>query len=202
MFKNLRPTLDPYNSLSEFVWQFLCSIPRDFLSNTLSLSTKKQSTKEVLESYWQAEFYRVACALLNYNTHISVEVGKVDDVKIDGKVDFYLNGTRKWAVEFLIRGELSKKDNAIEHVSRFQTGGKYHALQPNQYLVVDFRPSSLGGYEDLKSTQDTQKTNLWVVVYDDKQWEHLYVTKYDETGKQTEHKKPITLVTEKPSKKQ
>lgn len=54
--------------------------------------------------------------------------------KIDGEIDFYINGNSRWVIELLVQG------NQIgEHMSRFDVDGRYFALRANDYVVIDFR---------------------------------------------------------------
>jgi len=141
---------------------------------------------------WQSEFYRIGSQLLKNDTQISVTVqtGEIDqeEFKINGKVDFYINSNRQWAVEFLIRGELMNKNvsRAEEHEGRFTE--KYAYLPHKERLLLDFRPQEFGPYPDF---QDISKAgcpphkkflqNYWVVVYP-ANYEFLKITKYDNNG--------------------
>jgi hypothetical protein len=111
---------------------------------------------------------------------VSVEVQKIQEVKVSGQVDFWINATKRWAVEFLIRGELENYgvSDAAEHVGRFR--GKYAPLSPRESLVVDFRPASYGDYYDI--TKDELLENYWVVVYNTQE-KKSQVVKYDDNKK-------------------
>lgn len=55
--------------------------------------------------------------------------------RIDGSLDFYLNGELCWGIEILVNGK-----NVGEHYSRFSDHGKYRALGVRDYVVLDLRP--------------------------------------------------------------
>ena len=57
------------------------------------------------------------------------------DEKITGEIDFFIDGNLRWGVELLVNG-----NQISNHVERFAQGGKYSLLQPNDYVVIDFRP--------------------------------------------------------------
>jgi hypothetical protein len=60
---------------------------------------------------------------------------KAPVARINGEIDFYLDGKLRWGIELLIKGDRIK-----EHVDRFSKNGKYHALDPKDYIIIDFRP--------------------------------------------------------------
>jgi len=118
--------------------------------------------------------------LLKEDTSVSTEVYATSDSKSKrGCLDFWVNNKRRWAIEFLIRGNLASgtTDRAEDHHERFTPGtGKYASLQPREYLLVDFRPDRGCSYEP-----QAYLSNYWIVIYND---DSLFVTKYDDQGKQ------------------
>jgi hypothetical protein len=58
-----------------------------------------------------------------------------DRKSIIGEVDFYLNGSLCWGIEFLVKGV-----RIGEHLDRFSSNGKYSGLGSVDYAVIDFRP--------------------------------------------------------------
>ena len=63
------------------------------------------------------------------NTAVEDSNGKV----VTGELDFYVNGTLKWAVELLRHG-----DKIGEHLSRFDLqNGKYRKVDIRDYIIVD-----------------------------------------------------------------
>lgn len=54
--------------------------------------------------------------------------------RIQGEVDFYLNGSLRWGIELLVQGQ-----GIGEHIAQFDSKGKYHALDVRDYVVLDFR---------------------------------------------------------------
>jgi len=157
-----RPATDNFTHLSQFVDSFLSRLSANFFQSTLS--TLKNGA--ICEAKWQNEFYLSAVQLLGRRNEIGVEVSRgsvegqrmktdeigssddSDDEKesneisfdIPGKVDFYINGKRQWAVELLVRGE--QKQGGVpavkEHSRRF-TKGHYRNLPRKEELVIDFR---------------------------------------------------------------
>jgi hypothetical protein len=190
MYGSLRPTgyKDQFQNLCEFMEFLLSRLSSKNFKETLSIGR----SNELSESIWQAEFYRLGYPALSEGTQLSVEVQKIQQKKLKGKVDFYINSNRQWAVEFLIRGELadsrSNTSRVIEHLRRFSSTGRYSALQPQEYLVVDFRPKSKGPYQDILQVNDTYK-NLWIVIYDDQEWRDLKLVMYDKEGKTSQKQK-------------
>eukprot|EP01120_Amphizonella_sp_Union-15-10_P005637 TRINITY_DN1693_c0_g1_i5.p1 TRINITY_DN1693_c0_g1~~TRINITY_DN1693_c0_g1_i5.p1 ORF type:complete len:660 (+),score=89.00 TRINITY_DN1693_c0_g1_i5:234-1982(+) len=191
----LRPATDNFEKLVDFVDAFLEKIPSSLMVKTKSLCKNKTDTK--LESFWKAEFYHIGHTLLRWDTHVSVEVYAHNHNKPKSyrRVDFYINGARNWAVEFLIEGEKKvrlqgkKVTSATEHNSRFREGGSYAPLKPKEWLVVDFRP--FDDYSDL--IPDTYLKNYWAVLYTDNK---LRVIKYDEEGSKKETKDVVLFSSE------
>ena len=74
---------------------------------------------------------------------------------IPGEIDFYLNGSLRWGIELLIKG-----NKYGEHVSRFKgTNGKYAGLQVKDYTIVDFRTSSNG--KPTNVTKDSKRITVF-----------------------------------------
>ncbi|KAJ3255281.1 hypothetical protein HDU77_003753 [Chytriomyces hyalinus] len=59
--------------------------------------------------------------------------------KIAGEVDFYLDGSLRWGIELMVNGRSPQ-----EHLSRFETNGKYFKLNVRDYVVIDFRSNATG----------------------------------------------------------
>ena len=59
--------------------------------------------------------------------------------KIDGEIDFYINGQLNWGLELLVNGS-----GISEHIDRFGRNGKYSLLNVKDYAVIDFRHSQDG----------------------------------------------------------
>src|SRR5690606_15904428 len=83
-----------------------------------------------------AKFTRPDCAICpelsriyQYDAH----------VRIDGEIDFYLDGELRWGIELLVNG-----DGIGEHIDRFGENGKYSPLGSKDYAVVDFRCNESG----------------------------------------------------------
>ena len=61
--------------------------------------------------------------------------------RIRGRIDFFIHGPGvRWGVEVLVNG-----DGLGEHIARFENGGKYHTLNVDDYVILDFRKASLMG---------------------------------------------------------
>jgi len=191
MHKNIhRPSADLFHNLPEFIQQFLSILDSTWMKQTMT----KDESGTILESIWQKEFYRIGSQILRNSSTISVEVsrgqvGGQDFKTCNGaKLDFYINGDRQWAIEFLIRGELTNKQEsrAKEHEQRFRE--KYKSIPYKQCLLLDFRPRKFGPYDDFQDLHNNllPRTvflpNYWIVVYDEKSFEEMRVTKYDQNG--------------------
>jgi len=59
---------------------------------------------------------------------------KEDEKQKEARLDFWVNGSLKWAVELLIGGR-----GAQEHLERFGARGKYSFLAYEDYIVLDFK---------------------------------------------------------------
>jgi hypothetical protein len=61
--------------------------------------------------------------------------------RINGEIDFYLNGQLRWGIELLVNGQ-----GIQEHMDRFKfsKNGKYVPLGAKDYAVVDLRGNSSG----------------------------------------------------------
>jgi hypothetical protein len=100
------------------------------------------------EAVFQHEFMSSLAHLLPPSCYICPELSKVfpdkkqenQDSRIEGEVDFYINGELRWGIELLILG-----DKITEHMNRFaQPDGKYVPLGVKDYVIVDFRLSKDG----------------------------------------------------------
>jgi len=105
-----RPTYDDFTSLPGFMYRCLSLFKSCWMKDTM---TKDPENGTILESMWQFEFYRIGSQLLKRDDLINVTVqsGEIEEkrFKIEGKVDFFIDKDRQWAIEFLIRGELQKR---------------------------------------------------------------------------------------------
>lgn len=186
LFCSPRPKIDQLKDVGEFMQTFLARLQRKDLEANLS----KSRDDSILESWWQAEFYRIGCLILGESSTISVEVGPKANIP-SGRLDFYINGTRRWAIEFLICGNTPEPefDNRLEeHVSRFDASeGKYAALEPLEYLVVDFRPRYTPKRQE-KKFSDLNHTyyRVWIVLYDNLNFVDLKLIKFSAIGVKTE----------------
>jgi len=67
----LRPMTDSFNSLTEFMHQFLSMLDSAWMKKTM---TKEEKSKTVLEAMWQFEFFRIGSQILSNASQISVNV--------------------------------------------------------------------------------------------------------------------------------
>lgn len=61
------------------------------------------------------------------------------DQRINGEIEFYMNGSLRWGVELLVNG-----DKIGEHMARFAADGKYAALAAKDYAIIDLRGNKSG----------------------------------------------------------
>jgi len=144
------------------------------------------------QSKWQKEIYRIGTSLLGRKYEMGVEVsrgfvdmnsaGSSDEedeedeeekkFQIPGKIDFYINSNRQWALELLVRGDLKAmgpkpKNELREHYDRFIIG-KYKYLPKKEWLIVDFRPLKYNHSKndvDPKNPKEKYLANVWIVFY-------------------------------------
>jgi hypothetical protein len=77
------------------------------------------------------EFYRAATGLVDSSVCVSPDVGHMFGTK--GLVDFYVNDSRKWAVEILRDGGSVK-----QHVLRVGPGGLYSVVPISEKVILYF----------------------------------------------------------------
>jgi hypothetical protein len=99
-----------------------------------------------LEASFQHLFYGALCSVLKTNVTVLPELNTyryLPGGKEGGFLDFYINGEKKWAMEFLRLGDRMK-----QHVERFHPKrGKYRGVQPKEYLVIDCRGPKEGKHK-------------------------------------------------------
>jgi len=209
-----RPQKDNFNNLAQFFDACLTKFSPEFIcESSLSINC----SGGINESKWQKEVYRIGMSLLGRDCELGVEVscGYVDKMDVDssndddddenekeyfkipGKVDFYINSKRKWALELLVRGDLKSNDRSfteLESHSRRFTHGNYKNLPREDELVVDFRPTKFshsGCDVNLENPPKKYLPNTWIVFYPE-DGRRLYVIKYGNDEKLSE-KKEIQL---------
>eukprot|EP01031_Cornospumella_fuschlensis_P037351 gene37351-45351_t len=116
-------------SLREFVMACLRNLRKDNLLNSNAIAT----CGSLNESKFKLEFFYIARQLLKNHARIDPEVGNVFKTKDNASVDFYINGTYQWAIEFLVQS-----DRLGSHLKRFAEDGKYKPIPCKDYIVVDF----------------------------------------------------------------
>ncbi|KAG9415622.1 hypothetical protein AC1031_000005 [Aphanomyces cochlioides] len=119
---------------------------------SMSASALRQSIVGKSNFPKEATFQHQFMQGLALNTHVSCSIcpelsrvfpaspnGGDQALRINGEIDFYLNGTLRWGIELLVNG-----DKIGEHMARFAEGGKYSALGVKDYAVVDLRGNPTG----------------------------------------------------------
>jgi hypothetical protein len=114
----------------------------------MSASVLQQSVVDATNFPKEATFQHQFMEGLALNTHpgcsICPELSRVfsdgdQALRIEGEIDFYLDGDLRWGLELLVNG-----DKIGEHMARFAPGGKYAALAVNDYAVIDLRGNETG----------------------------------------------------------
>jgi uncharacterized protein YlzI (FlbEa/FlbD family) len=122
-------TLKECNDINEFILQFLKLIPLDRLQD--QIDENGENLKNHSEAFWQNEFYRIAISLLGLKG-VHPEHGRIKEG--EGRVDFYVNSIKKWAVEFLINSSLIE-----EHCDDFNSlTGRYKDFGIKNFQIVNF----------------------------------------------------------------
>jgi hypothetical protein len=125
----------------------------------MSASTLNMSVVDIKdfpkEAVFQHQFMAGLLASLPIDCYVCPELskdfpdGKNESQKIEGEIDFYVNGSLRWGIELLVNG-----DQISEHISRFsEPYGKYAKLRPKDYIVVDFRSSKHGKPTNIKQME-------------------------------------------------
>lgn len=116
--------------INEFIGEFLTQIPAQRLSDSIEYrGTEKYVIKN--EAFWQNELYRIAVERFGIK-NIFPELGNTSFG--DGKIDFYINSTRKWMIEFFVG-----PNKRLEHYQRFNTLiGRYKDFDVNNFQLVNF----------------------------------------------------------------
>jgi len=209
----VRPQTDNFKTLAEFMDAVLSRFSTNYFMDEMSQNVNSA----ISEAKWQNEFYKIGKSLLGFRYEIGVEVSYVssDNVEMmdtdddeavysmNGKLDFYINSNRQWAVEFLVRGDLISSGGVSElekHVDRFEKGGAYYHLPRKEQVIVDYRPlcmsHSTKDFKSLIKPTPTFYPNTWIVLYElvDKV-ASLNVVKYDKHGNYWESRKYHLLPT-------
>eukprot|EP01105_Mastigella_eilhardi_P026797 TRINITY_DN78_c0_g3_i3.p1 TRINITY_DN78_c0_g3~~TRINITY_DN78_c0_g3_i3.p1 ORF type:complete len:399 (+),score=71.54 TRINITY_DN78_c0_g3_i3:636-1832(+) len=106
--------------------QTLTKIPVYELKNSLGCNVDT----ELSERTWQMQFFSKLTESLPAKCCVSPDVGALFGTS--GKLDFYINGTTRWALELLINGKGIK-----EHFERFSQ--LYSAIPRKDFRLVDLR---------------------------------------------------------------
>ena len=127
--------LDNPLNLPDLITKAISSMSASVLRNsTVQSDFAKEPTFQHLLMEGLARFTRPDCS-------ICPELSKIYQtaLRIDGEIDFYLDGELQWGIELLRNG-----DGIGEHIDRFGRNGKYYPLGVKDYVVVDFRGNISG----------------------------------------------------------
>ena len=143
-------TVKDITDINEFIKEFLKQIPMSRLKNSIIYQdVEKFSIKN--EAFWQNEFYRIAVERFGIK-NIFPELGTT--TAGDGKIDFYINSTKKWLIEFFVGS-----NRRGEHYERFNAEtGRYRNFKTNNFQLVNFV------FQEPKSIIETYK-GLTVVYF-------------------------------------
>eukprot|EP00727_Mastigamoeba_balamuthi_P000408 m51a1_g10364 hypothetical protein (633) ;mRNA; f:75031-77472 len=128
--------------------------PAETNSSTEPVTDATFARGSLVERTYTMEFYRAFSRQLHVGSVIVPERAVYHNGKLSGFVDFFVNGSLSWALEFLMQG-IGRR-----HHQRFGAGGKYDIGDLKQWLIVDFhykkgtRPSAI-------------PENTWVVVFNE-----------------------------------
>lgn len=129
------------NSLQELIRKVIAS-----MSASVLLQSVVSNENFPNEATFQHHFMEGLARHTTTTCHICPELSRVFpnspnqlDQRIDGEIDFYLNGSLRWGIELLVNG-----DGIGEHMARFGEDGKYAALAVKDYAVVDLRCNQEG----------------------------------------------------------
>jgi hypothetical protein len=147
----------PPDNIDDFILKTFTLIDPFVLAQSLGIGTDGR----LLERTWQMEFYRAATRLLPKSDVLSPDVGAW--FNSPGYLDFWVGGSRKWAIELLRDG-----NKVSEHLDR--ANGLYVEIitGANVYKVIDIRkPGS-------KPPQRLSRENLVTVICGD-MWKEVTI---------------------------
>ena len=120
---------------------FIKSVIEGMSSSQLAGTTVQSMNDFPKEAAFQQLFMASLVAHTPPSTSICPELGRrfrtpseKQSNKIEGEIDFYINGDLRWGIEILIKGNRLK-----DHLARCSPKGKYGPLGMNDYVVLDFR---------------------------------------------------------------
>lgn len=144
-------------SVKDFMMACLASLRKENLLRSNALSVRGNLN----EAKFKMEFFNIARQLLCGRARIDPEVGQVFKISDNASVDFYVNGSYQWAIEFLV-----ESDRVSAHLDRFTEDGTYKPIPCNDYIVVDFvfRRSDSG---QLRKSRYQNKSVYLRVIYDE-----------------------------------
>jgi hypothetical protein len=155
VFKN-RPQENLFNTIEELVVNAVGHMShRSFVQQAMG-STEGLGNEAAIQHLFFGALHEVVSS----NHEIVAELSAVLDPNksqgIEGLLDFFINGSLKWGLELLRRG-----DRLGEHFGRFDSGNAYCILDLADYRVVDF------GWDDWNPTLRTRHRVIVRVLRDE-----------------------------------
>ena len=123
--------------INEFIIESLKLLPSGLLQESnISKSFPKEAVFQHLLMNAFAKCTPVECSIYPEFSEIFPEDYEEAYLieKIDGAIDFYINGDIRWGIEILVQG-----DRIGKHLDRFSENGRYKSLKVKDYAVIDFR---------------------------------------------------------------
>jgi hypothetical protein len=154
-------------TLEELIIRTLCALRASVLRRSFGRGTDGK----LLERTWQMEFYRAATMQISDDVCISPDVRHMFGTK--GMVDFYVNDSRKWAVEIMRESGLVE-----EHALRFAPEGLYAVVPIYEKAILCFteKRSRFELLHDVWYIQCTSEFTGATVIRKDKEPEEITFT--------------------------
>jgi hypothetical protein len=124
----------PHLLVDPLLYDFLLAALQRMRSSALAEFASGNTNETARERQIQMELYRSATSCVPSNVFIIPELRVA---MTNGFVDLNITGAGvDWLWELLVNG-----DDAAEHQSRFEPGGKYHSRvkQSTRFVLIDFR---------------------------------------------------------------
>ncbi|OZJ01515.1 hypothetical protein BZG36_05572 [Bifiguratus adelaidae] len=111
--------------------EFIIGVFKNMIQEHLALSLGK-GEDGLYERTWQMEFFRSASQILPEGDVVSPDFGAL--LGTDGRLDFWVGGDKRWAVELLRDGKRLK-----EHEARWDDSYACLIQEANDYALLDIR---------------------------------------------------------------
>ena len=127
------------NTLKELIMDSLKLMSSSLLKKSkISNEFPKEATFQHLFMNALAACTPIDCQIYPEFSEIFPDLDNPSIKKIDGAIDFYIDGDLRWGIELLVKGDRIRK-----RIDRFSEDGKYNLLKVNDYVVLDFRPGNI-----------------------------------------------------------